>query len=249
MARVLIAGESWMTTTTHTKGVDDFTISSYVEGVRQLRDALESRGHEVEHLPAHLVPTTFPGNAEALSRYDVVILSDIGANSLQLAPDVIDRAIPGQDRIAALADWVRAGGSLMMIGGYLSFSGFQGRAAFAQTALTDVLPVEILPVDDRVEAPAGIVAAVANPTHPALGGVGADWPALLGYNRTVAKADSEVLVTVGGDPLVAIQAIGDGRSAVFTSDCSPHWAPPAFCEEWVGYTDLFDGLVTWLAER
>lgn len=29
--RVLIAGESWMTTSTHVKGVDEFSVHSYVE--------------------------------------------------------------------------------------------------------------------------------------------------------------------------------------------------------------------------
>jgi hypothetical protein len=65
--RVLIAGESWMTTSTHVKGVDEFSVHSYVEGVGPLRDALTSRGHDVTHMPAHLVPTQFPGTAEASS--------------------------------------------------------------------------------------------------------------------------------------------------------------------------------------
>jgi uncharacterized membrane protein len=36
------------------------------------------------------------------------------------------------------------------------------------------------------------------------------------------------------DPLVACGRYHAGRSAVFTSDCAPHWAPPAFME-WPGY--------------
>lgn len=246
MARILIAGESWMTTSTHVKGVDAFSVHSYVEGVGPLRDALTARGHEVVHLPAHLVPTDFPGDADALGRYDLVVLSDIGANSIQLAPQVFERATPGQDRLAALRDWVQAGGALLMIGGYLSFSGFGARAAFRQTALAEVLPVQMLAEDDRVEQPAGITPTVADPDHPALGGAGAQWPLLLGYNRVVAREGAEVPVLVGADPLVALAGYGAGRAGAFTSDCSPHWAPPAFCEEWDGYADLFDGLVRWL---
>lgn len=245
--KVLIAGESWMTTATHVKGVDEFTVHSYVEGVGPLRDALTACGHTVVHLPAHLVPTQFPGTAEALSEYDVVILSDIGANSLQLSPQVFDTFQAGEDRLAVLREWVAHGGGLMMIGGYLSFSGFQARAAFRQTALADVLPVTMLAEDDRVEAPAGITPVVLDPAHPALAGCGDTWPALLGYNRVVAKADAIVPVTIGDDPLVALAGYGRGRCAVFTSDCSPHWAPPGFCEDWKGYTDLFGGLVNWAA--
>jgi uncharacterized membrane protein len=248
MARILIAGESWITTTTHAKGVDEFTVHSYAEGVTQLRAALTATGHEVVHLPGHLVPTDFPETPEALDAYDVVVLSDIGANSLQLAPGVFERSVPGFDRIATLVDWVTAGGALMMIGGYLSFSGWQARGAYAGTRIADVLPVDIAPYDDRVERPAGSVATVAA-AHDVLTGVEGTWPALLGYNRTVAKADAVVPVTIDGDPLVALRTEGAGRTAVFTSDCSPHWAPPAFCEDWSGYPALFDGLVRWLTAR
>ncbi|MBE1535690.1 glutamine amidotransferase [Actinomadura algeriensis] len=248
MSRVLIAGESWVTQSTHIKGVDSFTTTSYVTGVEPLRRALEGRGHEVEHMPAHLVPAEFPGDADALAAYDVVVLSDIGANSLQLAPDVFERAVPGRDRLRALRDWTRDGGGLLMVGGYLSFTGFEAKAAFRNTALHEALPVELLPEDDRVELPAGARAAVTGAGHPALGGVEGDWPVLLGYNRVRPREDAEVLATLNGDPLVAVAGFGTGRSAVFTSDCSPHWAPRPFCEEWDGYAKVFGGLVEWLAE-
>ncbi|MCU1405714.1 MAG: cytoplasmic protein [Glaciihabitans sp.] len=249
MSRILIAGESWITTSTHIKGVDEFTAHSYTEGVGQLRTALQSGGHEVVHLPGHLVPANFPETQDQLSEYDVIVLSDIGANSLQLAPNVFDRAIPGRDRLGELATWVRGGGSLLMIGGYLSFSGFQARAAFQHTAIVDVLPVSLLEGDDRFEAPAGLRASVVEATHPALGGVDTEWPLLLGYNKTVLKQGSTLVATINGDPLVAVAQIGAGRSAVFTSDCSPHWAPLAFCEEWPGYSAVFNGIVGWLTAR
>lgn len=247
MSRVLIAGESWITQSTHIKGVDSFTTSSYVVGVEPLRRALESREHEVVHLPAHLVPHRFPGDAAELAAYDVVVLSDIGANSLQLAPEVFEQAQPGADRIDALRGWVRDGGGLLMIGGYLSFTGFEAKAAYRGTVLHEVLPVELMPEDDRVELPAGAKPEVTAPDHPALGGVAGDWPPLLGYNRVRPRTDAEVLATLNDDPLVAVGEYGSGRAAVFTSDCSPHWAPTSFCEEWDGYAQVFGGLVEWLA--
>jgi uncharacterized membrane protein len=247
VSRVLIAGESWVTQSTHIKGVDSFTTSSYVVGVEPLRRALESRGHEVVHLPAHLVPAQFPDDAAALAAYDVVVLSDIGANSLQLAPEVFEQARPGSDRIGALRAWVDAGGGLLMIGGYLSFTGFEAKAAYRNTALHEVLPVELLPGDDRVEMPAGARPEVTAAGHPALGGVAGEWPLLLGYNRVRPRPGTNVLATLGADPLVAVGDYGSGRSAVFTSDCSPHWAPEPFCEEWDGYAKVFGGLIEWLA--
>lgn len=247
MIRVLIAGESWVTQSTHIKGVDSFTTSAYVEGVGPLRRALEDRGHRVEHLPAHLVPAEFPSSADALAGYDVVVLSDIGANSVQLAPAVFERATAGADRLGVLRDWVTDGGGLLMIGGYLSFTGFEGKAAYRNTALHELLPVELLAEDDRVELPAGERASVLDAGHPAMGGVSGEWPALLGYNRVRPRPEASVLATVNGDPLVALATRGSGRAGVFTSDCSPHWAPAEFCERWPGYNQVFGGLVEWLA--
>ncbi|MEV5705038.1 glutamine amidotransferase [Actinoallomurus sp. NPDC052274] len=248
MSRVLIAGESWITHSIHVKGVDSFTTSAYAEGVGPLRRALESRGHEVVHLPGHLVPAQFPDDAAALAEYDVVVLSDIGANSLQLSPEVFERARPGADRIAALRGWVGDGGGLLMVGGYLSFTGFEAKAAYRNTVLHEVLPVELLPEDDRVELPAGARPQVTGAGHPALGGVTGDWPPLLGYNRVRPRPGAQILATLNDDPLVAVGEHLSGRAAVFTSDCSPHWAPTSFCEEWDGYAGLFGGLIEWLAQ-
>lgn len=244
---VLVAGESWITQATHVKGVDHFTISSYVEGIGPLRRALEAGGHTVTHLPAHLVPDGFPDTPADLAAYDVVVLSDIGANSLLLPTAVIERSEPRPNRLASLVDWVHDGGGLVMVGGYLSFTGFEAKAAFAGTPVDDVLPVRCLPGDDRVEAPQGLAPELTAPGHPALGGVDGSWPHLLGYNRTVTGDDAHVLATIGGDPLVAVREVGAGRTAVFTSDCAPHWAPPEFCEHWDGYGPLWRGLLGWVA--
>lgn len=244
---ILVAGESWITQSTHIKGVDHFTVSSYVEGIGPLRDALECGGHTVTHLPAHLVPDHFPDTPADLADYDVVVLSDIGANSLLLPRSVLERSEAHPNRLRSLADWVHAGGGLVMVGGYLSFSGFEAKAAFGGTAVEDVLPVTCLAHDDRVEAPEGMVATVTNADHPALGGVQAPWPHLLGYNRTVPVTGAVLLAEIGGDPLIAVREVGAGRTAVFTSDCAPHWAPPAFCEDWDGYGPLFRALLGWTA--
>ncbi|MDT7774354.1 MAG: hypothetical protein QOC67_3278, partial [Pseudonocardiales bacterium] len=74
-----------------------------------------------------------------------------------------------------------------------------------------------------------------------------DWPALLGYNRVRPRPGTSVLATVGADPLVAVAERDGGGTAVCTWDCSPHWAPEAFCEQWDGYPQVFGGLVEWLA--
>lgn len=243
---VLVAGESWITQSTHIKGVDHFTASSYVTGIGPLRDALEASGHEVTHLPAHLVPDEFPSTAEELDRYDVVVLSDIGANSILLPLAVFERSERFPNRLEVLADWVRTGGGLSMIGGYLSFAGIEAKGAFADTAVDDILPVATMRTDDRVETPQGLH-PVPVTTHPALPAIEGSWPHVLGYNRTTLRPEAEVLATIGDDPFIAVRDVGRGRTSVFTSDCAPHWAPPEFCEHWDGYGPLFDNLLRWTA--
>ena len=100
--RVLLCGESWVTHSVHVKGVDSFTTSTYVEGADELRAALSGAGADVEYLPGHLVPARFPWSAGELASYDVVILSDIGANSLLLSPDTFERSAIRPNRLAAV---------------------------------------------------------------------------------------------------------------------------------------------------
>lgn len=244
--RVLIAGESWVTHSIHTKGFDSFTTTEYNEGVRWLKAALETGGWEVTFMPNHLAPRDFPLTAEALARYDVVMLSDIGANTLLLHPDTFVRSVPLPNRLHALRDYVLKGGGLVMIGGYLTFQGIEAKGKWAGSAVEDVLPVILHQHDDRVESPQGVVPAVLDAAHPALGGVSGAWPALLGYNQVRPKSGSSTLVAVGDDPLIVTGSYGKGRSVAFTSDCGPHWAPPPFVD-WAGYTPLWNGIANWVA--
>ena len=83
MKKILLAGESWMSFTTHVKGFDSFTTSVYETGEKWLKEALEKGGYEVQFLPNHLAMDGFPFTMEELSQYAAVVLSDIGANTLQ----------------------------------------------------------------------------------------------------------------------------------------------------------------------
>jgi uncharacterized membrane protein len=244
--RVLIAGESWVTHSIHQKGFDAFTTTSYHEGVGPLRDALLAGGFEVDYQPSHVAAREFPATAADLAGYGAIILSDIGANTLLLHPDTFERSVPLPDRTLAIRDYVRSGGGLVMVGGYLTFAGIDGRARWGSTPVAEVLPVHISTTDDRVEVPAGVQPSLREPAHAIVAGLPSPWPALLGYNRVAARPDSGVVVTVGDDPLIAVGSFGAGRSVAFTSDCGPHWCPPPFVE-WPGYAPMWQQLVGWAA--
>ncbi len=85
--RVLLAGESWVSNSTHFKGWDFFSSTVYEVGTDYLEGALKGSDIQLEHMPSHVAATRFPLTLDELNAYDVVILSDIGANTLLLHPD------------------------------------------------------------------------------------------------------------------------------------------------------------------
>lgn len=245
--KILLAGESWMSYTTHVKGFDSFYTSVYESGEKYLKDVLVKAGHEFEFMPNHLAMDNFPFSLEELMKYDVIILSDIGANTLLLPTATFTKSQIRPNRCDLLKEYVLKGGALLMVGGYMTFSGIDGKGKWQDTAVQDVLPVKVLPTDDRMEYCQGIQPYPVQ-EHLVLEGVGKDWPKVLGYNRTIAKDEAQVIAKVGEDPFIALAEYGQGRSAVFTTDCAPHWAPAEFCE-WNGYGRIFLNLVKWLTKE
>lgn len=245
--KVLLAGESWMSYTTHVKGFDAFYTSTYETGEKWLKAALEAGGYEVTFLPNHLANEEFPFTMEELKQYDLVILSDIGANTLLLPGATFNRSERMPNRCNLIRDYVNDGGALLMVGGYLTFSGVDAKGKWHDTAVQEVLPVEVLTVDDRMEHCEGVKPVTVG-EHEALKGIPTDWPEVLGYNKVIAKPEAEVPVTVEGDPFIAFASYGKGRSGVVTTDCAPHWAPPEFCE-WEYYNKLWQNIADWLIQK
>ncbi|MBA3450225.1 MAG: cytoplasmic protein [Chloroflexia bacterium] len=244
--RILLAGESWIMHTIHEKGVDSFTTTDYGTGHQWLQAALEAGDWSVDFLPNHLAPAAFPTTMDELQGYDVVILSDIGANSLLLSPDTFVRSLSAPNRLVLLRDWVAAGGGLVMVGGYLTFQGIEGKGQYAGSPIEEALPVTIHRYDDRIEAPQGVTPELSARDHPLAANLPDTWPALLGYNRLMARPEATTVAVAGPDPLVVAWDFGQGRAVAFASDCGPHWAPPAFVE-WDGYAILWQNIATWAA--
>ncbi len=244
----LLAGESWVSASTHFKGWDFFSSTVYETGVEYLEKAFLGTEINFVHMPSHLAALDFPTSMDELNNYNVICLSDIGANTLLLHPDTWLHGKSVPNRLALLAEWVKNGGGLMMCGGYLSFAGIYGSAKYYRTQLESVLPVNIYTFDDRVETPEGAKPEVLNRHHPVIGDLGNDWPTLLGYNELEAKPGSELLVEINQKPLLATMEVNKGRSLAWASDIGPHWCPTGFLE-WSGYNQLWINAVKWLAKQ
>jgi uncharacterized membrane protein len=172
----MIVGESWMTNRIHHREFDLFTDAMFEVGVTPLKEALESSGHDVAWMPAHEVQEGFPLHPESLNEIEVLILSDIGANSFLLHPDTWLRGKPTPNRLKLIRDWTLGGGALAMCGGYYSFQVINAGAFYHRTSIEGVLSVRISPYDDRVEVREGASCEVVEPQHPILCGIGDDWP-------------------------------------------------------------------------
>ncbi len=244
--KILIVGESVFKIHTHFKG-----FASYETGYCSLSlDAFISRFVDsriaFDFMPNHEVSLRFPFSIEEMRAYDAIVISDAPADSFLLHPSTLAGEIR-PDRLRVIGDYVRAGGGFAMIGGWMSFGGFQGKAKYAFSPLASLLPVDILPYDDRVETPEGVHPVADDPEHPILRGLPRDWPDFLGYNRIVQKSGKLLLsFRETEEPLLVVDTMEAGRVAAFSSDILPHWGSPRF-QEWPGYVAFWEQLFLWLA--
>ncbi len=193
-----------------------------------LNDCFAELEHAVTHCDSRgLLP-------ELAERFDTVVLSDYPAS--QLPDSAVDK----------LADWVRNSGTrLIMLGGWDSFNG-RG-TNYAGHPLAELLPVNLHPDDDRVNASQGLV---IKPAANLAIDIPLDWPnppIICGYNALEAKAESDVMVYMrpiktDGDTIELLQPLpfvvkgkaGKGITVACATDLAPHWS---------------GGLVDWGSER
>lgn len=244
--KILFAGESWVIHSTHIKGFDEFTTTTYEEGASFFINAVKSSGIEVDYMPCHIAADSFPDTAEKLSEYDAVILSDIGGNTLLLHNDTFVKAKIKNNKLKAIKEYVSNGGGFAMMGGYMSFQGIDGKARYAGSPIEDILPVKLMQTDDRMEAPEGVVPTIVNSNHPVLQNVSDAWPHFLGYNILVEKPEADVIAKCNDHVFMASSEYGKGRTFVFASDIAPHWGSPEFLN-WDGYKTVFVNMIRWLS--
>lgn len=234
--KVLFIGDSWVIHMVHVKGFDSFTSSKYEEGATHLLNCLRKSGMEVDYMPAHEVQVRFPNDVQELHKYDAIVISDIGSNTFLLQNSTFYDMELVPNSLELMRQYVSEGGGLLMIGGYLSFMGIEGKANYKNTPLADALPVIMLDGDDRVEMPQG-VSPIKVTSHPIVDSFEA-WPRFLGYNRFKAKDNATTLLKINDDPFLVIGSYGQGKTAAFASDCAPHWGPKEFME-WEHYQQLW----------
>lgn len=245
---VLFVGESWFIQTTETKGVDYFTTYRYEECAYIMKHLFEAGGIDFTHIPSHRVEFDFPETLEELQKYDIVMFSDCGANTFLLPTKTFIQGNPSVNKLALVRDYVAEGGSFCMIGGYLTFMGFEGKGRYKRTPIEEIMPVEFYESDDRAEHPEGFSPTIVAPDHPVFEGIDEKIPDMLGYNRTILKSGSCLLAENDGDPIIATATYGKGRTMAYTCDCAPHWAPLTLCN-WKYYGKLWQNIAHWLANK
>lgn len=245
--KILFVGESWLATVTETKGFNSFSASKYETGLGWIDKAIENAGYEFVYMPSHVANDHFPFTMEELKEYACVVLSDVGADTLLIPTETFSAGKMFPNRCQLLKDYVLQGGGLLMIGGYMTFNGIGGQGKWWATPVQDVLPVQLLPYDDRMEHCEGVTPDVVLADHPSMKGIEGTWPRILGYNKSTLKPEAELVASVCGDPFIAFGSYGEGKTAIFSSDCSPHWAPPEFCD-WRYYDLLFKNIIDYITK-
>ena len=147
-----------------------------------------------------------------------------------------------EDQMHAIASKVKAGMSLLMIGGWESFIGLEGD--YGHTPIEDLLPVTMKASDDRMNfsSPCMVMAEQSHEIIDALP-FDSDVPAIGGMNSFTPKAGADVLLSAvqfkaaikngemtftesGKHPLLVIHEDDSSRVAAFASDVAPHWVGP-----------------------
>ena len=144
-----------------------------------------------------------------------------------------------ESQIHKIADKVKNGMGLLMIGGWGSFSGLGG--GYNNTLFAEILPVKMSKGDDRINT-YSVCVVENNAVHEIVQSLPFEGnpPTIAGYNLLDAKKSSQTILSVkrfsisktGGEfyfnckdiaPLLVVDSFGRGKVAAFASDVAPHW--------------------------
>lgn len=251
MIRILYLGDGSIRLEQEVKGAE---VIAYVSRVKDAAAALRNALNlDPQINVTHLSPITtfmdFPSTAKELQEnYDVVILSDVGSETFLTYPLEEGRPLePRPNKMRELTKFIKEGGGLIYGGGYFTYQGRYGRGNWYGTPIADILPVEILNVnDDRQETPEGVKAKIIRTDHPVTRGI--PWeecPIFFGYNKTEIKPDGDLLGTIEEYPFLAVGTYNKARVIAFTPDPCAHWGE--HFTRWEYYPQFWHQAVRWVS--
>lgn len=184
-------------------------------------------------------------------KYDVFILSNVDARALY---DFEQKRGP----LTALAEAVRKGKGLLMLGGTHSFD----PGMYQQTPLSNILPIQMkngrqefnadVRAEFHVTEPVQLTPTVNNfLTRIADGGSNREaWselPQLVGMNRLVPKKTADVILESDDAtrrPVLVAASVGSGRVLAFAGDSTWRWQKSGYDKQ---FDQFWRQLVLWLA--
>ena len=252
MINVLFVGDTSVGLEAELKGSDVEFFVRHHRVQTNVPDALAKDPEiRVDHIHTVNAFGDFPFSLKELQQYDLIFFSDVDVDSFQLYPDMMGhKPVPlGPNRLKLVQQFVKQGGGFIMGGGYASFNGRRGIGGYHRTPIEKILPVNMLPGDDRVEMPEGFHGNAVLPDHPVINGL--RWNdqdfLMLGYNEVKMKEGAELLVEFEGDPTLAVWEYGQGRTMAFTPDPGPHWSGNFHL--WESYPKFLSQTVRWLTRK
>lgn len=185
---------------------------------------IHAEGYSMDYIPS---PLPIPNSLD-FNNYNAIILSDYPREMIK------------DDRLNEICQFVRKGGSLLMIGGWESFTGLN--IEYKNSPLEDILPVKLLESDDRRNYDQGIAVTATDPFHAVCKDLDFDRPAVIGgYNEFEKKESAKCIlcgrkikISVLDDvisaeadenkiPLLVVDEVGEGKTAALAFDLAPHW--------------------------
>jgi uncharacterized membrane protein len=193
-----------------------------------------------------------PNKAEEINKFDVFIFGDLDVTYIRA------------EQQEMIVKRVQEGGGLVMLGGYHSL----GPGGYEGTPLGKILPMRLGNRDiGQVTDPFLPMLTPEGTQHPIFTNIAgffptarmpakiAGLPALNGCTRVEgARPGASVLAShpteVQAMPVLAVQPVGKGRTAVFTADTTRYWHQiPMAREQQSPFLQFWGQMVRWLAGR
>jgi len=195
---------------------------------------------------------SIPSDAETLAKFDVFILGDVDSSYFK----------PEQQKL--MVDRVRAGAGLLMLGGYHSL----GPGGYGGTPLGEALPVLLGSRDiGQVTDPFLPLLTPEGTRHPVFANIAGFFPTRAGPAKESGLPELDGCTKVEGlrpgatvlavhpteasqMPVLALQPLDKGRTAVFCGDTTRKWQQgPRALDQESPFLRYWGQMVRWLAGR